>query len=498
MAVKNNFQAFYFPKALDAMNLKTNGILNNLFYVPKGEMLNIAHGQYFFVMRCIKALIANYYFDNPFVNFIYDSNYNCDPKLIGYAALGTSMLGIIKWLLDDLEKQDYDKIQFLARDGYLAKKIYDRMARLYKNAPESGYFYMSRKSLMPFLIKNKYDLYQVCNVINIGVFTVRDVVKYIFKPDKLNYIFEILEKNSIALDKKFFSKEEYYRFCNVIIKNIFDQDDIKEYSSMNKNILNMFEKSFGGKTATFDIGYSARPQVILSRILNKPIDAYFVHTNRDETSNNSKTSKFVVKSFYDYTPSVMGQIREYFISSISRSCIGYDNDGNPVFEDFKPSFIESFVINKMQTGAIKFIDDFIYFFGDYYKDLNFRCQDLNFLLDNYLNHPKQIDMLVFKECYYFDEISNGVNKVRGNIFELWQKFLVQNGLAKIDKNVFLADKNIFYRFIVYFILDRKTCKERVYARLLKYPFILNPLRYTYKSLRAIKNFALNIKPKNKS
>ena len=45
------------------------------------------------------AVVANKYFDNPFRVFNGESDFNIDPFLIGYYAVGMYMFGVGNWLL---------------------------------------------------------------------------------------------------------------------------------------------------------------------------------------------------------------------------------------------------------------------------------------------------------------------------------------------------------------------------------------------------------------
>ena len=58
--------------------------------------------QYYPGVRCMLALAANRFFDNPFVSFNRSSDFNGDPAYVGYAALGPHLMALAKWI----EKRD--------------------------------------------------------------------------------------------------------------------------------------------------------------------------------------------------------------------------------------------------------------------------------------------------------------------------------------------------------------------------------------------------------
>ena len=55
-----------------------------------------------------------------------NSDYNADPYFVGYAALGPEVLALIKWIADNLERDNANGIVFLSRDGYLPMQVYNK------------------------------------------------------------------------------------------------------------------------------------------------------------------------------------------------------------------------------------------------------------------------------------------------------------------------------------------------------------------------------------
>ncbi|WP_025025326.1 hypothetical protein [Companilactobacillus nodensis] len=46
----------------------------------------------------------------------------------GYQCFGPLLYGFIDWLRDDLKKSKFDQVLFMARDGYIMKKVYDQVS----------------------------------------------------------------------------------------------------------------------------------------------------------------------------------------------------------------------------------------------------------------------------------------------------------------------------------------------------------------------------------
>ena len=489
-ANENGYMGIHLPRAIDAMNTRTSGILSELFRVPLGGAQNFGQCQSFFAMRCIKALIANKYFDNPHTHFLYDSDFNCDPFLVGYAALGPAMVGLTRWMTEDAINKGYERIQFLARDGYLPKLVYDKMSYLYKGAPESGYFYMSRKSMLPYIVQEKLDIYQLKIMVNVFTHTPIDFVKYLFDDEYIDKIAEILKSKNVTCDKCFNNMEEYYVFCNIITENVISVYPIRKAED---KILELFEKSFAGKTVCFDVGYSARPQAVLSCILNKPVDTYFLHTNTDETFQYSKRMGFEVNTFYDYTPSIIGVMREHLVSSSGPSCIGYSKDGCPLFAEGSKPYTDTAIIEQIHQGCLKFVDDILMFFGDIWENFDFRNQDMSILLDRYLNSPKPIDMQLFAGTIFEDAIGMGDD---ANVRDFWSKDLAEKKMNMVAVHLdsvsetmkwLTYNRNIIVKTLSYAMFDRKTLKMLAKNKLKDRPLLLHVSGASYRFARGIKN-----------
>ena len=145
---------------------------------------------------------------------------------------------------------------------------------------------------------------------------------------------EILKKNNIEIDKKLKDIMRFNTFIKVVIDNLYD-----EQKHMN-NLLKLkkyFDEFYENKSATFDVGYSARPELFLSNLCQKPIDTFFLNINKDEAFLHSDMANFKLKTFFSGKPSATGFAYESMLSALAPSCIGYSIDDDkvkPVFEKY--------------------------------------------------------------------------------------------------------------------------------------------------------------------
>lgn len=494
----------HLPKATDVAMDKNR--VNNLMDMLTKNMpfwRDNAASMNFVGIRTMMAMVANKYFDNPFKTFNIESDFNADPYLIGYYAIGMYVYGLTKWLLDDTSKKNYEKLVFMARDGYLPIKAYKLMKQFYINAPKEEYFYVSRKALVPVTIIDKLDFYKLPEVLNVENHTPRDVLIYI--KDSINVeeenFYKICEENDIKLDKEFKTIKNFNRFISIVINNFFDEEKHKNYLSIIKEY---FTEIFGNNPATFDIGYSGRPELFISNLYGKPIDTYFCNINHEEALRHSDIAGFELNTFFDAKPPVTGFTYETMLSSLAPSCIAYNIKGGkvtPVFEEYNKNYYEEFVISIMQEAAMEFINDMINTFGEDIKILYYQNYYISLPIMSYMNSAKRMDRGIFEAINFENDVSF---KEQVNMATEWEKEMnYKNQLtmqeminSKIEKSVLthveLENRSKLMKMIFYMLYDRPTFRRRMNEIFGKHKLIYGTGKFFYRALRKARNITYGI------
>ena len=470
-AKKRGIKACRLYRTIDVFFGNTPTKVNNCGYLNRFfASFNIDHSSYENIsgVRYSMALAANYYFDNPFVSFNPNSDFNGDPYFIGYYALGMQSIAICKWLLDDINKKKIDSICFMARDGYLpyeTLKVFAENTSLLKNT-KLNYTYVSRKSLMPLLFNDKSGISLIDTYLEYSYLTPELLMKQFDK------VISITEESKKIISKKFklnevFETVDDFNECLALIYDYcFDEKKYKEYYSLCKEY---FDSEFVGNTSTFDVGYSGKPEAIISSVINKEFTTYFIHTNNEDGYKNSVIGKFRLKTFFDFKPTISGALRELFISYIGPSCVGYKRDNGKVVPVYgKEKFYNSYninMINKIQRGAMEFVDSFTKFFGEYIEEINFNKYYLSLPLEYYYHYAKPVDLLPIKDLLF--ETNTNVyielNEFVLNIKRAYTSDYTRGIIPKYDKEDeidFMLPRNRINRVIVYTIKDRKTLKHK--------------------------------------
>ena len=408
-STKNGINGQFLAKAIDMFcdeNITNN--LGNLFkkHLPIWEDNTI--GLNFLGIRCMLAIVANKYFDNPYRTFNNLTDFNADSKLVGYYALGMNLFGISDWLLKETNKK-YNKIVFCARDGYWTMRAYEILKTAYKDAPQAEYMYISRKALIPATLQNRFDFYKLAELIDIYKYTPLTILKYIKSVLKnTDELANECNKAGIDANKKFETQSEFNLYIRLIIDKFYDAD---KHKKMLKALKKYFTTIFEGKTCIFDIGYSAKPEMYLSKLIGRPIDTYFINVNGGDAFNHAKIGGFELKNYLDYRPAIIGVVREIFMSTPDPSCVAYNIDDDekvtPVFENRKVTYQERFVIDAMQQEAIKFVKDMVSFFGKNMENLYYQKYYISLPHEVYIHSSNELDQEILRGIKLEDSVGLG-------------------------------------------------------------------------------------------
>ena len=408
-STKKGINGQFLAKAIDVFcdeNITNN--LGKLFKqnLPVWEDNTI--GLNFLGIRCMLAIVANKYFDNPYRTFNNLTDFNADSKLVGYYALGMNLFGMADWLLKETS-QKYDKVVFCARDGYWTMRAYEILKTAYKDAPQAEYMYISRKALIPATLQNRFDFYKLAELIDIYKYTPLTILKYIKSVLKnTDELANECNKAGIDANKKYETQSEFNLYIRLIIYKYYDAD---KHKKMLKALKKYFTTIFEGKTCIFDIGYSAKPEMYLSKLIGRPIDTYFINVNGGDAFNHAKIGGFELKNYLDYRPAIIGVVREIFMSTPDPSCVAYNIDDDekvtPVFENRKVTYQERFVIDAMQQEAIKFVKDMVSFFGKNMENLYYQKYYISLPHEVYIHSSNELDQEILRGIKLEDSVGLG-------------------------------------------------------------------------------------------
>lgn len=464
----------FFPKATEVyenkiQNLTTNNCsdlgLNIMGAVAEREAVSENLGY-----RTLCAIVCGEYFDNPYRSFSSESDFNCDPYFIGMNAIAPHIASLCEWIDKKAENKD---IYFMARDGFLPKKAFDIYKKYVGSQNKSRYIYASRRMLLPFMTEQKADFFDLpVEYRNHSVATLLSLLSYCCDEDKAK---ESIKKG-YKLSDTFSSKEEFRDFISFFTDNIYDRD-IHEKS---KEKVRAYYKDLKTEGITFDMGYSGRIQTALSKAVERPVDVLFIHTDTKRSGFEAKEGGYNIETYYDFKPSVSGLLREHIFSDPEPSCIGFDEKGALLFEDENKNYCDTFVVNKLQEGALWAVEEFFKIYSEYKEYMGLKKYEASLMFEGYLRAARDVDRKIFSASF-FEDMVYGSNKSI-NIYE-FVKNTVQPvssaGTRTLSKREMIqnviAHKGRVGKFFTLFLLDKGLLKLYIIDVLAKKPKLLRSL-----------------------
>lgn len=375
-AIASGINAMHLPKAVDVRNSCRH--LKKLYSFILGGILNSNNAMLY-------GVLANLYFDDPFVNYQRDSFFNGDPKLMGYW-FSPLLIGFTKWLIEVSEQEKIEELLFVWRDGYLPAKLFQIMRPVFTKRPIiTKPIYMGRLVRTPYssLDKNGFFTTFADNPLSPNVTVDFFIEKRLFCTDEQQKeeILEIFYRHGYLNGKAPIGKFEQYRgFCHELEPYFIEncKSKIKRYT---KYIESQLDRS--KKTAIFD----RSPRGKSSRFLNKYFDfnaVCFSTEVYDIPKAKLLDTNLPVKYYLEYGSyyiNKMGCIwAQLFELIVSDTAPGFDDvienkDGTVSVildsSDNDERILETnTIIKEMQGAIIEFAELLTDIFGEYLPYLN--------------------------------------------------------------------------------------------------------------------------------
>lgn len=315
--------------------------------------------------------IRNNIIENDIVDsFLSNNTQSVNNKSIyykyGFNYLGILLFSFSDWLKKDIINNNYKKIFFLSRDGFLMKRAFDSIYEDF-NA-KTHYLYVSRRSLnIPNLWKNPNfesldKTISMSNFFTIKTFINRIGLNY---DDYKNNIesFNISENEEFSL-KTFKNDVRLKKFYNSIVSDV-----IKNSKSEHKQIIRYFkQEDFVGKIAIVDIGWHGSMQKNIEKICadisnNTNIMGYYF--GQEKIIENGNGFLFNELDNPDFKYAIAGSFGFFESLFLAKhgTVLKYSNSNNliePVLDkyEFLDEDANTNIIEEIQDGAIDFCKTF--------------------------------------------------------------------------------------------------------------------------------------------
>ena len=443
-AKKNELNSFFLPNARDKYLRNISGYSGELYKNIYGfnGWIEDTHNLFSNTVstRKILALSANYIFDNPFVSYNDNSDFNIDPRYIGYAALGPHILSVAKWVLENSKRVGAKTIHFVARDGMLIMKAFDL---LNDSSISSNYIRVSRKALILADVTTEEDLYSLYNKMDVFKATPKKLYSYLLPIVKDEYkeekVYDLLRREGINPSASFKEEKRFAKCLKVYISKIIDLSKLKNYKTKLKK---HFEEIVKPGDYIFDIGYSGRVESALSSLLGYSIGAFYIHTNDDLATLRQEKYNCDCYTFYGIKPAITGVVREHLLMELGPSTIGFkENQGRfePVFEEYEENYIRDLLTSVIQEQAIEYVKDYIKNVKAIGQDFKFNYYAASACLEYYLQFSKSRDRMIFKIMEFDDSINESQMY---NIMDFWNDETRLHNLNYVKTDNLTAQKEL--------------------------------------------------------
>ena len=419
----------------------------SIWKVCAGSLIDRRKTEGNLAFRCMQAMAAERYFDNPYRAFDPASDFNADPGLIGHYLLGMHMAGLTAWIRETCRDRRYGKLWFLARDGWLPFRIMkededrkeeaDRKAKgnrieeagSGKEIPfETGYLYCSRRAMLPFLLRDRTALFHPPSVPeHHSPASILDLYAFCTREDFDRQVF--LQRLGRSPGGRFADREDFERFVGDFLEEAYDGERHEEARA---RIRRYFSRISPGQAA-FDMGYSGRIQEAVCAAAGCRVDALYVHEDPARAGLYKQAGGFQSLCLYPFSPSVTGMLREFLFSGPEGSCTGYDSRG-PVLEERQPDSADILVRGVIQREAIRFVREYRNLFGDY-EDL-MQCSGLlcSLPFEGWLRHMTDADRRLFAVSEFEDMVYGGCGRINMEVLSERQEREADREMAGSDEH----------------------------------------------------------------
>ena len=430
-AKEKGFKTIYLPKCTDMlMNAVSGSYGGEIFQKAYGESFlhRFQAPKDFLGLRTMLAVAAQKIFDNPFRPIGENSDLNGEPALLGYGVLGPHLFAVADWLHREMKREGFDRLCFMARDGYLPLQAYEVLKKVNPLAPQAEYVHFTRSSILPLRIKQEADWWALSRGVVPTAKSPKNIVDWFedfLTEEERAEAPQLCEAEGFAYEQKFASLEEWDAFIR-FFKKFYHPDRFAHYQQEMEAAL---QPILGGRTATFDIGYHYRVDDALKQ-LGFDITPYCLHIMDDMASCRAERNGFGGHTFYGYNHGISGMIREVLISELAPTCkklLLREGRITPVYAEGKAQPGDE-KIRTIQENALAFVQDLVEIFGDDLKHLHYQKEDASLALEYFLTHPKAAELDIFAEMEFEEDFGQSKN-FRLKEFWLWQIGQMECGSA---------------------------------------------------------------------
>lgn len=369
--------------------------------------------------RMMVAAIAYRFFEDPDAELHQKSLFGGDAYKLGFIAAGVLNFGLAHWIAREVRarksRAPVNVVQFLARDGYLPVRFFEKVARLTKLDVESNYLVASRRVLYPAQIDSATDI-------------ITAALKHPIKPHQA---VEALCKTRMAWsptakavltefnDRRLSTKERHKEsYLSAVAAH---SEDVVEEAEAAKRVLRLvYGPEIDRDDAVFfDLGYHGTTQKLFAKLFDRDYDFLYViaePTLFEVTEKSGRFSSFLSVPTGPYARKpVVTAVIEAMICASGPSATGVSIcEGQPKFEfETQPGWGAAGVLtlNEIHEGALDFLDWMVRGFGSNLRFFALEPALSYFFVDLLLRKGTSDDRGIFSSVVYDNSITGEIESL---------------------------------------------------------------------------------------
>ncbi|WP_333650830.1 hypothetical protein [Lacrimispora sp.] len=274
------------------------------------------------------------------------------------------------WLKDNMKKEsiDFDKILFLARDGYLIEKMYQMLCEKSDDQmPDACYFLTSRT---PCIVSEIYNENDIERVLGLG---------YDGKPeDLLRYRFLLVNDEIQVYHKGMESHEYVMAHKSLILQRAEEVRTGYKIYAKKQGIVS------GKKVAVFDLAASGTCQSALERLFEiETFGYYFVHIK--DNRNINIRSLFSISTWFEKEAFICESyiLLENILTSTQPTLLSFSANGEPTYAEENRTINQRNDLDLMHQSIMDFFEEYLALYDDCQADIKVTDKMLSFIQNKY-------------------------------------------------------------------------------------------------------------------
>lgn len=303
--------------------------------------------------RSMCAMFIARAFNSPFALYKSDGLLIVnDIKTFGYLFISPIAVKFVLWIIEQINKNKYDKILFAARDGYLVQQLFSIAKKYIKvnSNVEDLYFQTSRTVCIKSNIENKNDIKWICES------------PFAYSPEQLLIQkFELNENEIKKYDEKIYKDTFHYALE-------YETDIYKESRRVRNNYIkyiNNLNLTKDKKYAFVDLVSSGTCQYFLEKIMDFKLDGLYLcrymNSNKEKNELNIKSvfnNGFLSYGFQSFLAENY-MLLETIFTSFKPTLISFNKDGGLIYEEETRNKNEFIYLNTLQICIKNYFEDFM-------------------------------------------------------------------------------------------------------------------------------------------